>query len=200
MRNRQIALLCILLLISTDKVEYCVDEKGNFRNISPSFWNWKRWRLGGSAEKPSQATSTKCTKNFGWIPCLSSSWVKHERCQNSCTPRIYMGCSVCEHMTAWTQMTMGFSRIMKASIAKSHHWTGSHWCLFYILICLHLCLKHSPKYSRKLGAILGRAFEDCIVSESLFKLLYIFGKTLLTKPALIRWQNLFTVQCIVMKS
>ena len=28
---------------------------------------------------------------------------------------------------------------------------------------------------RKLGAILGRAFEDCIVSESLFKLLYIFG-------------------------
>ena len=30
-------------------------------------------------------------------------------------------------------------------------------------------------FSRKLGAILGRAFEDCIVSESLFKLLYIFG-------------------------
>ena len=26
-----------------------------------------------------------------------------------------------------------------------------------------------------MGAILGRAFEDCIVSESLFKLLYIFG-------------------------
>ena len=62
---------------------------------------------------------------------------------------------------------MGFSRIMKASIAKSHHWTGSH---------LDLCLKHSPPtFCRKLGAILGRAFEDCIVSESLFKLLYIFG-------------------------
>ena len=28
---------------------------------------------------------------------------------------------------------------------------------------------------RKLGAILGRAFEDCIVTESLFKLLHIFG-------------------------
>lgn len=29
---------------------------------------------------------------------------------------------------------------------------------------------------RKLGAILSRAFDDCIVSESLFKLLHIFGE------------------------
>ena len=28
---------------------------------------------------------------------------------------------------------------------------------------------------RKLGAILSRAFDDCIVTESLFKLLHIFG-------------------------
>ena len=28
---------------------------------------------------------------------------------------------------------------------------------------------------RKLGAILSRAFEDCIVSDSLFKLFHIFG-------------------------
>ena len=28
---------------------------------------------------------------------------------------------------------------------------------------------------RKLGAVLGRAFDDCLVTESIFKLLQIFG-------------------------
>ena len=28
---------------------------------------------------------------------------------------------------------------------------------------------------RKLGAVLGRAFDDCLITESLFKLLQIFG-------------------------
>ena len=41
-----------------------------------------------------------------------------------------------------------------------------------------LVKKNFSSFSRKLGAILGRAFEDCIVSESLFKLLYIFGKSI----------------------
>ena len=47
---------------------------------------------------------------------------------------------------------------------------------FALMALLHFCFEHSPMFSRKLGAILGRAFEDCIVSESLFKLLYIFGR------------------------
>ena len=53
----------------------------------------------------------------------------------------------------------------------------SFFCFYYVLLSL-LVKKNFSSFSRKLGAILGRAFEDCIVSESLFKLLYIFGKSI----------------------
>ena len=144
----------------------------------PQFLKLEKVEIGGIRGKALTSNINKVYEEFrvsSLFNCLSSSW---ESMLNSCNPRIYTGCSVCERMTAWTQMTMGFSRIMKASTVKSHLWTGSHWCLSYIFIRLHLCLEHSPTFSRKLGAILGRAFEDCIVSESLFKLLYIFGNIL----------------------
>ena len=38
---------------------------------------------------------------------------------------------------------------------------------------------------RKLGAILSRAFDDCVVTESIFKLLNIFG-TLIKRPLIAR--------------
>ena len=34
---------------------------------------------------------------------------------------------------------------------------------------------------RKLGAVLGRAFDDCLVTESIFKLLQIFGSLIQRK-------------------
>lgn len=34
---------------------------------------------------------------------------------------------------------------------------------------------------RKLGAVLARAFDDCLVSESIFKLLHIFGSLIQRK-------------------
>ena len=98
--------------------------------------------------------------------------------KTSFSSRIFTGCSVYGRMIAWTQTTMGFSRIMNVSTAKSHLWTGRHLYLSFVSIMSWSLLvkKNFSSFSRKLGAILGRAFEDCIVSESLFKLLYIFGK------------------------
>ena len=45
--------------------------------------------------------------------------------------------------------------------------------------------KKIASLDRKLGAILNRAFEDCIVSESIFKLLHIFG-TLTDRPLIAK--------------
>ena len=41
---------------------------------------------------------------------------------------------------------------------------------------------------RKLGAVLGRSFDDCLVTESIFKLLHIFG-TLIQRPLIAQELN-----------
>ena len=88
--------------------------------------------------------------------------------------RISTAYSVSGPTTVLIQKIMAFPRMLKSSTVRLHPWTGeSH----------QSSEEQSNLAFRKLGAILSRAFDDCIISESLFKLLHIFGSTCLKAMA-----------------